>query len=46
MKSIRYHLDLGATSTCTKRLVDEKKGLGQSALEWSTRDFFVLDSWF
>ena len=42
MKSIWYHLELGATAACTKILMEETKGLGQRALKGSTRDFFHL----
>ena len=45
MKSSRYHLELGATSACTKRLVEETKGLGQRALKGSMRDFFLFVGW-
>ena len=33
MKLIRYHLELGATASCTKRLMEETKGFGQRALK-------------
>ena len=46
MKPSRYHLELGATSACTKRLMEDMKGMGHSALKGSTRDCFLLDSWF
>ena len=46
MKSIRYHFELGDTAACTKRLMEGTKGLGQRALKGSTRDCFLLDSWF
>ena len=45
MKSIRYHLELGAAATCTKIFMDEMKGLGQRALKGSMRDCFLFDSW-
>ena len=45
MKSSRYHLKLGAKATCTNRLMEEMKGLGQMALKGSTRDCFLFDSW-
>ena len=31
---------------CTKILMEDAKGLGQRALERSTRDFFLFNSWF
>ena len=46
MKSIRYHLELGATAACTKRFTEETKGLGQRALKGSTKDYFLFDNWF
>ena len=46
MKLIRYHLELGATAACTKRLMEETKGLGQRSVKGSTRNCFLLDSWF
>ena len=46
MKSSRYHLELGATADCTKRLMEETKGLGQRDLKGSMRDFYLFDSWF
>ena len=46
MNPSRYHFELSATSACTKILIEETKGLGQRALKCSTRDFFLLNSWF
>ena len=46
MKSSRYHLELGATSACTKILMDNTNGLGQRALKGSTKDYFLVESWF
>ena len=46
MHFTRYHLESGATASCIKRLMVDMKGLGQRALKWSTRDFFLLESWF
>ena len=43
VKSIRYHLELGATAACTKILMEEKKGLGQRALKVSTRGFYCSE---
>ena len=42
IKSIRYHLELGAIAACTKILMEETKGLEQRALKVSTRDFSCL----
>ena len=46
MKSTWYHLELGATVACTKRLIEETNGLGQRSLKGSSRDCFLFDSWF
>ena len=43
MKSSRYHLQLGATAACTKRLMEDTKGLGQMAVKGSTRDCLLFD---
>ena len=39
MKLSRYCLELVATAACTKRLMEETKGMGQRALKGSTRGF-------
>ena len=46
MKLIRYHLELGATSACTKIFMEENKGMGQSDFKGSTRDCFLFYSLF
>ena len=46
MKLIRYHLDFGTTTACTKILMEETKRLGQGALKGSTRDSFLFNSLF
>ena len=46
MKSSRYNLELDATAACTKRLMEDMKGLGQRAFKGSTSDFFLFDSFF
>ena len=46
MNSTPYHLELSATSVCTKILMEDTKGMGQRSLRESTRDFFLFDSWF
>ena len=45
MKSNQYHLELVVTAACTKRMMEEMKGIGQRSLKGSTRDFFLFDSW-
>ena len=46
MKSNQYHLELVATAACTKRMMEEMKGMGQRSLKGSTRDFFLFKNWF
>ena len=46
MKFIQYHLEFGTTSACSKRLVEETKGLRHRALKGSKRDFLLFGSWF
>ena len=46
MKLTWYHLELGDTAACTKRLTEETKGMGQRTLKGSTRDCLLFDSWF
>ena len=46
MKSIRNHLELGATAACTKILAEETKGVIQRYFKWSERDCFLFNSWF
>ena len=46
MESSHYHLDLFSTAACSKRLMEETKGLGQRDLKGSTRDCSMLGSWF
>ena len=46
INSSRYHLELDATADCTKIFMEEMKGLGQRSLKGSTRDCFLLNSWF
>ena len=46
MKSSLYYMELGDTSACTKKLVEDTKGLGKRALKGPTMDCFLFDSWF
>ena len=39
-------MELGSTSACTKRLMEETKILGQKIVKVSTRDCFLFVSWF
>ena len=45
MKSSRYNFELGATASCTNKLMEETKGLGQRAFKGSIRNFFLFESW-
>ena len=46
IKSHRYHLELGATADCTKRLMYYMKGLVHRYLKGSTRVCFLFYNWF
>ena len=46
MKSSRYHLELGATSACTKIFMEDTKDLVQRALKGSTRYCLLFNSFF
>ena len=46
MKDSRYQKDLGATAACTKRMMEETKGIGQKSKKGGPKDCFLFDSWF
>ena len=46
MKHSRYQQDLGATTACTKRMMEETKGIGQNSKKGGPKDCFLFDSWF
>ena len=46
MKHSKYQKDLGATSSCTKKMMEAIKGIGQKSIKGGTKDFFLFDSWF
>ena len=46
MKHSRYQKELGATTACTKRMMEATKGIGQKSIKGGTKDFFLFDSWF
>ena len=46
MKNSRYQQELGATAACTKRMMDETRGVGQKSKKGGPKDFFLFDSWF
>ena len=45
-KSRKYHLRLGDTESCTKRMTEATKGIGQRDIEGATKDCFIFGSWF
>ena len=46
MKESRYQKELGATAACTKRMMEETKGIGQKSKKGGLKDCFLFDSWF
>ena len=46
IKDRRYQQELRATAACTKRMVEETKGIGQKSKKGGPKDFFLFDSWF
>ena len=44
MKESRYQQELGATTACTKRMMEETKGVGQKSKNGGTKDSFLFDS--
>ena len=46
MKDSRHQQELGATAACTKRMMEETKGIGQKSKKGGTKDCFLFDSWF
>ena len=46
MKNSRYQKELGATAACTKRMMEETRGIGQKSKKWGPKDCFPFDSWF
>ena len=46
MKHSKYQKELGATASCTKRMMEATKGIGQKSIKWGTKDFFLFKSWF
>ena len=39
-------MQLGVTSACTKRMTEEKKGVGKRDRKGATKDCFIFYSWF
>ena len=46
MKDSRYQKDLGATAACTKRMMEETKGIDQKSKKGGPKGCFIFDSWF
>ena len=46
MKDSRYQKELGSTAACTKRMMEETKGIGQNSKKGGPNDCFLFDSWF
>ena len=46
MKNSRYQKEIGATAACTKRMMEETKGIGQKYKKGGAKDCFLFDSWF
>ena len=46
MNNIKYHLDLGSTSACTKKIMEATKGFVQRDVNLSNNDFFLFGGWF
>ena len=45
-KDSRYQQELGATAACTKRMMEETKGIGQKSKKGGTKYCFLFHSWF
>ena len=45
MKHSKYQKELGATVTCTKRIMEATKVIGQKSIKGGTKDCFLFDSW-
>ena len=43
MKKRKYHMNIGATETCMKSVIEETKELGQRVIKGATGYFFSLD---
>ena len=45
MNNIKYHIQIGVTEHFTKIMTESTKGIGQREMKWSTKDFFLFESW-
>ena len=46
MKHSKYQKELGSTVACTKRMVEETKGIDKKNIIGAIKDCFLFDSWF
>ena len=46
MNSRKYHLVLGATTACTKRIIEALNRKGQRDIKGDTKDCFLFVGWF
>ena len=46
MKNSDFHLGLGSTAACTKRIMEATNGLGQRDAKGATKDCFLFGSFF
>ena len=44
-KNSKYQKDLGATASCTMRMMETTKGISQKYRKGATKDCFIFDSW-
>ena len=42
----KYHLQLGETAACTKRMMEATKGIVFRDIKGATKDCFIFESWF
>ena len=40
-----YRMQLGATTSCTKRMTEAAKGIGHRDIKGATKDCFLFESW-
>ena len=46
MNQRNYQKYFGATSACTKRMMEATKRIGQKSIKGGTKDYFLFDSWY
>ena len=46
MNHSKYQKEIGATTDCTKIMMEETKGIGQKSIKGGTKDCFLFYSWF